>query len=1229
MRLGTRIVLGIILLSLRLPGQNAKRITHQVHLVLQSGQWLGANRAAFSDDGKYVLVSGNEDSAKLYDAESGLELRTFSGHKSEVMGLAISRDDRYAATADSNGVLNIWNLRSGVLAKSFRVPNAQLQSLAFSRDTLRVAAGGNKYTSYVWDLASGAKIATLVIKQPFADAMDGTNSVEFLPDGNRLFVKGVTLAIFDIAKQMAVIQEGLWRGDLSADGRVLVTGLTSVPDKVSEGFQVIDVDTGKRTTLGHTEPNLLALSTDGKLAAAIDNNQLVAHIWDVATARETQQIKLPGDAEKPIYSAVFSRDGSQLVTSAQDGVLRIWNVASGHATRAMGEREGVASVVSYSPDGQNIFGGCQVGLCKWNAVSGTLEWSIGTTSYFLISPRFAPGNGPLAVRQFATPSADDSILLFDRQTGQITSIPAPGTSAIAFSRDGKRIFSGTDTDAAIWDVASHLRTITLKTEALPGDFIYSAAFSRDGNLVAAGTDGRKIHIWNSNSGEAVATLSQGEITNSITSVEFSPDGRRLLCRGQDDDTAVIWDLATKRELLRFTHTSVASFSPDGRFVLTDYGSEPARLWDAGTGQRVRDFEGINFATRVAFLPGGREALAGSSDGMISIWNFNTGQLVRRFGPAGGGDPDLSEDGSQLAIVGPHKLMFWDVQNGRELATVVSFLDGTWAAVDPEGRYDASDPNRVRGIHWVVDNEPIEFRQLKGRFYTHNLLSAVFKHEKLPAIGETLEQIRMYPDVAVEAPQTGSQQLRVKLTDKGYGVGSVIVKVNDKTLFDGSPPSNEFTVDLGRATQAEDGRNVIEVLATAPSESVTSRGVKVLWRTSPSLGVVHKLYAIVVGVSKFSGGQESMNLRYPAKDAAAMARAIQIGTNKLFDEAIVRLLTSDSPDPLLLPTKANIQREFAGVAAKAGPADTVLLYLAGHGVAQGANSYFFLTQDAHSTDLDSDAVRRAWAVSSGEIGHWILSDMKSTKTVVILDTCAAGAAESAMTKREPSRDQIKAIELLNDKVGSHILMGSAADKVSYESSRYGQGLLTYALLSGMKGAAPFRDQSLFVDTWFRSAEDEVVRLSSGRGVGEMQRPYSSIRGQDFPIAFLDDGEKKNIPLAVAKSQVLRAVCLTTALSDPLKLGPQVREQLRAMDQPAGADYHDPGFIYLDDIPDGLPGAIIPRVSYTVMGETVQATISLFADGDEKLLAKSPEIQMPLRDASKLASEIAESIAQLVR
>lgn len=42
--------------------------------------------------------------------------------------------------------------------------------------------------------------------------------------------------------------------------------------------------------------------------------------------------------------------------------------------------------------------------------------------------------------------------------------------------------------------------------------------------------------------------------------------------------------------------------------------------------------------------------------------------------------------------------------------------------------------------------------------------------------------------------------------------------------------------------------------------------------------------------------------------------------------------------------------------------------------------------------------------------------------------------------------------MKDRTGTHVITGCAADAVSYEASRFGQGLLTYSLLEGMKGAS---------------------------------------------------------------------------------------------------------------------------------------------------------------------------------
>ena len=62
---------------------------------------------------------------------------------------------------------------------------------------------------------------------------------------------------------------------------------------------------------------------------------------------------------------------------------------------------------------------------------------------------------------------------------------------------------------------------------------------------------------------------------------FSPDGRTVVTASRDQ-TARLWDAASGKELQRLTHdgwVNAASFSPDGRTVVTASTDETARLWD--------------------------------------------------------------------------------------------------------------------------------------------------------------------------------------------------------------------------------------------------------------------------------------------------------------------------------------------------------------------------------------------------------------------------------------------------------------------------------------------------------------------------------------------------------------------------------------------------------------------------------------------------------------------------
>ena len=83
-------------------------------------------------------------------------------------------------------------------------------------------------------------------------------------------------------------------------------------------------------------------------------------------------------------------------------------------------------------------------------------------------------------------------------------------------------------------------------------------------------------------------------------------------------------------------------------------------------------------------------------------------------------------------------------------------------------------------------------------------------------------------------------------------------------------------------------------------------------------------------------------------------------------------------------------------------------------------------------------------------HWVY--LREVEQVLILDTCRSGRKVEKLTeKRDVPGSQVRALERVKERTEVHVLAGCAADSVSYEASRYGQGILTYSLLLGMRGA----------------------------------------------------------------------------------------------------------------------------------------------------------------------------------
>jgi WD40 repeat protein len=945
----------------------------------------------------------------------------------------------------------------------------------------------------------------------------------------------------------------------------------------------------------------------------------------------------------------FSGDGKTLFAGCDNAVIQEWDAASGELLRELeGHRDKVYSV-ECSADGKYLLSGGSFdkSLILWDVASGKPIRNLSGKSLPILNLAFSPDSKKLTVAAGEVRSHQSDLSVWDlTSNSQVRTLLGnrPGVRTLEYSSDGRYIAAACwDHDVMVWDALSG-KTVFANYE-MPG-FCDRLCFSKDGNYLMANTysynDGEKhLLMFDIREGKRIMDLSclEGPLQGF-----FTADSNHIaVYHGTYDDRRLdLIDLYRDEKISSLScNTGLGVFAMNtemDKLAVIDYDYN-IKVIDMNNLKVLYEYAYSGLEPKfIAFMPGEKELLVSGGNwgaGEIQTLDIVTGKTRLRMTdiPTEVDVARCSPDGRYIASGGlDAQVVLWDASNGKMIARLVSPVGETsdFVVVAPDGRFDGTPSGIKTMLHYVVGNEFIELDQLKHRYYEPGLLSKLtgYSSEPLREI-KGFNDVKLYPKIMLSDEQDGS--FKINLKNQGGGIGKVIVYINGKEAPSGlrgeKPDPNSDTASIGFVYKDHPylipgKENIIEVKAYNDEGYLVSRGTEITF-TAPAdtAPEIPRIYIVTVGISDYSGND--IDLRFAAKDASDMADALEIGATELFGEknTFVYRLTTGTDGTSINPTKTAIRRTFSIVAAEARSSDIFVVYLSGHGINWGGQDgdFYYLTQDAYSADPDAyndPAIRESSTISSKELMEMILQ-VPALKEVLIIDACASGKmVENLMAKREIPGSTIRAFDRMKESTGMHIITGCAADAVSFEASKFGQGLLTYSLLEGIKGTALREGSYVDVNTLFQNARERVPVLATG--IGGIQRPevFSPYGAQSFDIGMLTSDDKVRIPLAKEKPMFLQSSFQNAvSFADNLGLEKLVDNAFRT----TSAKGSQSPFIFIEA--KEFPEAYTVRGQYTINNTQVSLKANVLK-GNEVVF--SFELSGSTEDIASLAEQIVKTL-----
>lgn len=446
------------------------------------------------------VISGSEDqTARVWDVESGRLLHTFLGHHSGVKSVAISQDGKLGLSADRFGHAFIWDLATGqqISEVDWR-PETGMTRVRSSPD--RTTCYGRLGDNFVaWDPMSGKILKWLHYYMSFGEGL------AISPDGTRLATVGQTYSVevyntSNWSRQTALALSTTFADALAFDSKAQRIATAGETTENQQTLKVWDANNGLELISFADVPakiESLCFSPDGLHLATGDRNGEV-----VLRNLETGQLRRIANHRSWVACVKFSPDGSLLASSGADGLVLLTDPDTGEIREQLIGQRGVLTGLDFSRDGKKLVAvGPQNTLRIWDVDSGAeLDCSEALSG---------------TVRDVAFCEDDKHVV--------IVGAFLPDDSPVSpWALEPRPDF--VEFPPLIWDVESGSITPCLQVPKLDTDDI-RADFSADGSMISIRDTSGKSLTWETRSGMFLPDV---QLPEPVRDQNLSADGRLLV-----------------------------------------------------------------------------------------------------------------------------------------------------------------------------------------------------------------------------------------------------------------------------------------------------------------------------------------------------------------------------------------------------------------------------------------------------------------------------------------------------------------------------------------------------------------------------------------------------------------------------------------------------------------------------------------------------------------------------